>query len=84
MSRQVTLRGHVEIKQDPELLRRFTAAFLMRFTGGKAPPEDQLQAEIAKFDAPDRHMMQLHVDKVLTHDLNQLFEAETKGTDVWS
>jgi hypothetical protein len=29
-----------------------------------------------KFDAPDRHMMQLTIEKTLTHDLNRLFAAE--------
>lgn len=83
LGRQVTLRGHVDIVQDPELLRRFTETFLIQRAGGEPPTEERLQEEIAKFDAPDRHMMQLRVDKVLTHDLHKLFEVETKGLDVW-
>ena len=28
-------------------------------------------------------MMQLRVNKVLSHDLNRLLEVEKNGTDVW-
>jgi len=83
MGRQVTLRGHIEIIQSAELLSRFTEIFLTQRMGGPPSPE-RLAAEIAKFDAPDRHMMQLHVEKVLTHDLGSLLKAEREGTDVWS
>ena len=83
MGRQVTLRGHIEIMQSAELLSRFTEIFLTQRLGA-APSPERLAAEIEKFDAPDRHMMQLHVEKVLTHDLTRLFKAEKDGTDVWS
>jgi nitroimidazol reductase NimA-like FMN-containing flavoprotein (pyridoxamine 5'-phosphate oxidase superfamily) len=83
MLQQVTLRGKVEIVQDADLLRRFTEGFLSRAMGGETPPEEMLLNEIAKFDAPDRHMMQLHVDKVLSHDLQRLLEVEASGDDVW-
>lgn len=84
IGRQVSLRGHVEIIKSDDLLRRFTEAFLAKRNAGKPPSEERLEAEFKKFDAPDRHMMQLHVDKVLTHDLHRLLEVETKGLDVWS
>ena len=84
IGRQVTLRGLVEIIKSDDLLRRFPEAFLFKRNAGEAPSEEQLAAELAKFDAPDRHMMQLHADKVLTHDLHRLFEVETQGLDVWS
>lgn len=84
IGRQVTLRGRIEIKQDAELLSRFTEAFLTRANGGKPPTEEGLAAEIEKFNAPDRHMMQLHIEKVLSHDLHRLFQVERDGTDVWS
>lgn len=84
IGRQVTLRGQVEIIQSAELLRRFTETFLTQRMGGVAPSPERLAAEIEKFDAPDRHMMQLHVEKVLTHDLGSLLKAERDGTDVWS
>lgn len=80
LGRQVTLRGQVEIVQDAELLRRFTEIFLIQRAGGETPTEERLLEEIAKFDAPDRHMMQLKVEKVLTHDLHKLFQAETEGS----
>lgn len=81
---QVTLRGRIEIMQDMELLSQFTEGFLTRAMGGQTPTEERLQEEIDKFGAPDRHMMQLHIDKVLSHDLNSLLKAEAEGTDVWS
>ena len=84
IGRQVTLRGKVEITQNAELLRKFTEAFLTMRSGGEAPTQARLAEEIEKFDAPDRHMMQLTVEKTLTHDLNKLFEVETTGADVWS
>ncbi|MGI9326149.1 MAG: pyridoxamine 5'-phosphate oxidase family protein [Pseudomonadales bacterium] len=84
IGRQVTLRGTVDITQDALLLRKFTEAFLTMRGGGEAPTEESLVEEIAKFDAPDRHMMQLRIEKTLTHDLNKLFVAETTGEDVWS
>jgi len=84
IGRQVTLRGSVSISQDAVLLRRFTEAFLIMRAGGEAPSEERLLEEIEKFNAPDRHMMQLNVEKTLTHDLNKLFETEVSGADVWS
>ncbi len=84
IGRQVTLRGRIEIMQDADLLAKFTDGFLTRAAGGKAPSPARLAEEIAKFDAPDRHMMQLQVDKVLSHDLHRLMEVEAAGTDVWS
>ena len=83
IGRQVTLRGEVEIIKDDTLLRRFTEEFMAKRMGGEPVSEERLQEEIAKFDAPDRHMMQLKVEKVLTHDLHKLFKVETDGTDVW-
>ena len=84
IGRQVTLRGTVSITQDASLLRKFTQAFLTMRNGGEPPAEERLAEEIEKFDAPDRHMMQLQVEKTLTHDLNKLFETEVSGADVWS
>ena len=84
IGRQITLRGTIDIMQDDDLLRQFTDIFLTRAAGGTAPSEEMLAAEIEKFDAPDRHMMQLKVEKVLSHDLHSLFKAEREGTDAWS
>jgi len=84
IGRQVTLRGTVSISQDATLLRRFTEAFLTMRSGGDAPTEERLAEEIEKFAAPDRHMMQLQIEKTLTHDLNKLFETEISGADVWA
>ena len=66
-----------------KLLHRFTEGFLTRLGRGTSPSVELLAAEIEKFNAPDRHMMQLHVEKVLSHDLNRLLEVEKNGTDVW-
>jgi len=76
IGRQVTLRGRIDIVQDDDLLRRYTDGYLTRFRGGRPPKPEQLEAELARFAAPDRHMMQLHVSKVLSHDLPSLLAAE--------
>ena len=84
IGRQVTLRGRMAIMQDDELLRRYVDGYLTRARGGRPPHPDKLTSEIETFAAPDRHMMQLHVDKVLSHDLPRLMEVEREGLDVWS
>jgi pyridoxine/pyridoxamine 5'-phosphate oxidase len=83
IGRQVTLRGTITITKDDALLREFTKSFLSMRPGSEPPTEARLLKEIEKFDAPDRHMMQLTVEKTLTHDLNRLFDAESTGEDVW-
>jgi hypothetical protein len=84
IGRQVTLRGRIEMSQDDDLLRRYTEAYLTRARGGRPPHPDRLASEIATFSAPDRHMMQLHVERVVSHDLPRLMEVERSGEDVWS
>lgn len=83
IGRQVTLRGRMEISQNDDLLRRYTEGYLTRARGGRPPKPERLEAEIATFAAPDRHMMQLHVDRVVSHDLPRLLEVEREGLDVW-
>ena len=75
IGRQITLRGSVSIIQDSALLRAFTESFLT-LRNGETPTPALLAEEVKKFDAPDRHMMQLTIEKTLTHDLNRLFAAE--------
>ncbi len=82
IGRQVTLRGTIEIVQSADLLRRFTETFLTQRMPSPPSPE-RVDAEVAKFDAPDRHMMRFHIEKVLSHDLPRLLEVEQNGTDVW-
>lgn len=84
IGRQVTLRGRMEITQDADLLRLWTEGFLTRARGGRPPSPERLDAEIERFAAPDRHMMQLHVERVVSHDLPRLLEVEDDGSDVWS
>jgi nitroimidazol reductase NimA-like FMN-containing flavoprotein (pyridoxamine 5'-phosphate oxidase superfamily) len=84
IGRQVTLRGRMEIMQDDELLRRYVDGYLTRARGGRPPKPERLEAEIATFAAPDRHMMQLNVERVVSHDLPALLAAERDGTDAWS
>ncbi|MGB1940552.1 MAG: hypothetical protein ACPHRE_13160, partial [Pseudomonadales bacterium] len=72
------------IKKDPLLLRKFSEGLLMLQSRGKPVSEARIVEEVAKFDAPDRYMMQMNVEKTLTHDLNKLFEVEATGEDVWS
>lgn len=84
IGRQVVLRGEVEITQDNQLLRRYTNGFLTNARNGRAPSVERLERELAKFDAPDRHMMQLNVKKILSHNLDELLKVEQEGRDVWS
>ena len=81
IGRQVTLRGQMEIGQDDELLARYTKGYLTRARGGRPPHPDRLAAEIETFAAPDRHMLQLHVERVVSHDLPALLEAEQADRD---
>ncbi len=76
IGRQVTLRGEVDIFQSDELLHRYTEAFLTRALGGIPPSKERLKREVETFQAPDRHMMQLHVKSVVSHDLPALLLAE--------
>lgn len=76
IGKQVTLRGKISITKDNELLHRYTEAFLTRAMGGNRPTEERLASELATFKAPDRHMMQLHVESRLSHDLTALLAKE--------
>ena len=82
IGRQVTLRGRMEIFQSDELLERYTEAFLTRALGGTPPSEGRMQRELETFQAPDRHMMQLHVDSSVSHDLPALLEAEKARSEL--
>jgi hypothetical protein len=84
IGRQVILRGEIEITQSDELLRKYTDGFLTNARNGRAPSPERLERELAKFDAPDRHMMQLNVKKILSHNLEELLKVEKEGSDVWS
>ncbi len=79
IGRQITLRGHMEFHQDDDMLAAFTEGYLTRARGGRPPKPSHLEAEIETFAAPDRHMMQLRVDKVVSHDLPALLAAEAKA-----
>ena len=76
IGRQVTLRGNIEIFKSDELLERYTEAFLTRAFGGTRPTEERIKRELETFQAPDRHMMQLHVESTVSHDLPALLSAE--------
>ena len=76
IGRQVTLRGRIEIFRSDEILERYTEAFLTRAFGGTRPTEERIKRELATFQAPDRHMMQLHVESTVSHDLPALLSAE--------
>ena len=76
IGKQITLRGNMKISQDDDLLREYTRYFLTRAMGGKAPSKERLERELATFLAPDRYMMQLLVDKTLSHDLDSLLQKE--------
>lgn len=81
IGRQVTLRGRMEIFQSDDVLARYTEAYLTRARGGRAPHPDRLRSEIATFAAPDRHMMQLHLGRTVSHDLPALLAAEAAANN---
>ena len=76
IGRQVTLRGRIEIFRSDEILERYTEAFLTRAFGGTRPTEERIKRELATFQAPDRHMMQLQVESTVSHNLPALLSAE--------
>ena len=76
IGRQVTLRGRIEIFKSDEVLERYTEAFLTRAFGGTPPSKERMNRELETFQAPDRHMMQLNVESIVSHDLPALLEAE--------
>ena len=76
IGRQVTLRGRIEIFKSDEVLERYTEAFLTRAFGGTPPSEERMNRELETFQAPDRHMMQLNVESIVSHDLPALLDAE--------
>ena len=76
IGRQVTLRGRIEIFKSDAVLQQYTEAFLTRAFGGIPPSEERIKKELETFQAPDRHMMQLKVESIVSHDLPALLEAE--------
>ena len=66
----------MKITQDDDLLREYTKYFLTRAMGGREPSKERLEKELSTFLAPDRYMMQLLVDKTLSHDLDSLLQRE--------
>lgn len=76
IGKQITLRGTITISKDDDLLRKYTKSFLTRAMGGKEPSEDRVEKELATFLAPDRFMMQLNIEKTLSHNLDLLLQKE--------
>jgi len=76
IGRQVTLRGRIEIFKSDEVLERYTEAFLTRAFNGTRPSDERIKRELETFQAPDRHMMQLNVESIVSHDLPALLAAE--------
>ncbi len=66
----------MNIFQSDELLERYTESFLTQAFGGTPPSKERLKRELETFQAPDRHMMQLYVKSVVSHDLPALLLAE--------
>ncbi len=76
IGKQITLRGTINILKDDELLRKYTESFLTRAMKGKQPSEERIEKELATFLAPDRYMMQLNIEKTLSHNLDLLMQKE--------
>ncbi|MBI3951707.1 MAG: pyridoxamine 5'-phosphate oxidase family protein [Acidobacteria bacterium] len=78
--KQVTVRGHVELSVDRELVRRWVEAHVDSWGLPMTPEERQLQ--IDRYDSPGRLIIIVHVDKMRTFDGEKMFQAEKQNLDV--
>ncbi|MCC6381247.1 MAG: pyridoxamine 5'-phosphate oxidase family protein [Dehalococcoidia bacterium] len=81
----VNLRGKAEIIHDHALLRRFIRGLMANRMRVKPEevPDDAFEANFRSFDAPDRAVIRLHVEKVVSYDGAKLRAAEREGIDLW-
>ncbi len=79
----VNLRGRVEIFQDEGFHRRWIRGLLENNLGTTDIPDELFESQFRLFDAPDRHYMRLHVEKVVSYDGGKLRRAEREGLDLW-
>lgn len=75
--KQVVIRGIIELKNDPELVRRWAEATVQR--AAKAWSPEQRQREIQRYLSPDRLVMVVEVKKILTFDGEKMFREEQRG-----
>jgi len=81
----LNLRGRMEIIHDHALLERFIRGLLANRmkTTVDAVPDAVFESQFRTFDAPDRAVIRLHVDKVVSYDGAKLRAAEREGHDLW-
>lgn len=80
-SKHVTVRGHVEFSEDSELVHRWITSFVDSYGHHLSLEEKQL--EIARYSSPDRLILIVHVEKMLTFDQEKMIRAERENLDVW-
>ena len=79
---QVTLRGRVELFNDPEIKHRWIQAFVHRPQNSHLT-EEQIDREYTTFDSPNRWFIKVHIDRWRTYDGFKMRQAENEGIDVW-
>ncbi len=72
--KQVTVRGRVELHQDPGLVRRWAEATVARLSATLGSADRQ--REIERYLSPDRLVMVVHVEKIRSFDGDRMFRAE--------
>lgn len=72
--KQVTVRGHVEISDDPARVRQWAEATVARMPGPLSAAERE--REIQRYLSPDRLTFTVIVEKMLNFDGEQMFRQE--------
>lgn len=79
-SKHVTVRGRLD-SDDPELIRRWITSFVDSYGHHLSLEEKQL--EIARYSSPDRLILIVTVEKLLTFDRERMIRAERENLDLW-
>jgi pyridoxine/pyridoxamine 5'-phosphate oxidase len=75
--KQVTIRGRVEFREDPQIVRRWAEATVANALNPF--PKAQQEQEIQRYLSPDRLVLIVHVEKMRTFDGEKMFRAERAG-----
>lgn len=73
--RQVTIRGRVTFFTDREAVHRFIRELITAGGQRELPPEVYAR-EFARFDAPERAVMRVEVEKLLSYDGRKMWADE--------
>lgn len=78
----MNVQGRIEIFRDVEFGRRWIRR-LMEIYAADPVSDGTFEEQWAMFDAPDRHWMRLHIDRIVSYDGAKLRRAEREGIDMW-